>query len=1221
MNKKVVLQNYPTSDGLVQLVPNLTAKLNGQPIATQGSILTHKTLGGDAPAEFAPGIKLNGMPLTYVGAKTTGGATIMDGGMATAIIKGATVSKRKNSEPVEEEPSKTVELKSEYAMTQVRELAEQLAGSTFYMFMKIYFHGGIPISAFSGLYKAMSEKANLNPDIEVVALGLGKDAAWHKERKIIQVREKWVREAVEGAPNTTGEDKEISIQKAKSMVLEGILEEYGHYLDDLLRNTYSSVGEDTQGDEGALLKKYFLTNFDPFTDTQIHFATAIIDGVATDLVLDLSEFQKAFQNVASDFQDADKEYFASGEGDALMGHYGHLGIENILATRNILTKKELSHLYLGNYMRDMSQVIVPPFVHLNKSETAKLRQVNKDIAEPSWLDALKLSREGLTRIVELLAAGQMRKITQGEDPTEAVGGPGQKIVSPDTPDTLPNNEVKEIINASLQKLGVLGVQVSLDYWLFVKHYGGMTQEQLGVYRPEEHLDSPLGATVYDGLKQDIYYCADTEKPAIDAELGMKKHIRQHTLKQEEIGERNSTGVYAGGNLPTAAAYMEDQFKKFYDAHTLATSFDDVRLKNKALTHLGGALHVLEDFFAHTNFCELSLIKAGISVFPWVDLKDPELTEFSADDRFRVKNTIEKNRPADVDDTAVPFVSEAEIESYFLERGTFIKLENFLYQGFYFSHLPHEEANEQKARTYAASQKGTTFEVKLALSHKTLLKGGKDYAAQIPLVSGYFSRADSIHSLIHVLEEVFKPKPITFTGVLMENEGISGSDWEKVALDIADIIILHTLNDLSLTQQEEGKSGSETGVGMDYASLLEYYKEFIKYRAIAISIIAALKKKNPVVIIVSEILARLINTLYTQISNMVKEILTQCMELIASSITAVQNTELLRDIGTNPSHTQLAKDHGEHPLHNLAADFAMEAVSGIGELLLKLKRGIPMDNGHEVRASDLIAKAHSYMVHPSQSNWMEKITIQWVRSHGGKLTKLHALEKKRKQMAELGVQTKKTMAELQARYLEILEMAGELQTELQKSLQKLKNYIADLKSLASGLTQKLLKKYSNLMTALEKEYLVFAEKMNNKSKRLNGATEAAKRKLQEEMKRLTESFEQSMETYMEKASEVLKEAQKEVPSLFNSMEEDLKEFYNELVPKATSYKEINPENMLKYNILTYLEENEPEYAKRFQEVIDFEKGQLALTRKYVKTSAYSRLTQLDASDEPKHTALV
>ena len=36
--------------------------------------------------------------------------------------------------------------------------------------------------------------------------------------------------------------------------------------------------------------------------------------------------------------------------------------------------------------------------------------------------------------------------------------------------------------------------------------------------------------------------------------------------------------------------------------------------------LGAAFHVLEDYFSHTNFVELSLRKLGYDVYPWVEGK-------------------------------------------------------------------------------------------------------------------------------------------------------------------------------------------------------------------------------------------------------------------------------------------------------------------------------------------------------------------------------------------------------------------------------------------------------------------------------------------------------------------------------------------------------------------------------------------------------------------------
>ena len=61
--------------------------------------------------------------------------------------------------------------------------------------------------------------------------------------------------------------------------------------------------------------------------------------------------------------------------------------------------------------------------------------------------------------------------------------------------------------------------------------------------------------------------------------------------------------------PSSVKYMKDQIE-------LACS-KSKRGTNEGFRHLGAALHVLEDFFSHTNFVEISLRRLGINAYPWV----------------------------------------------------------------------------------------------------------------------------------------------------------------------------------------------------------------------------------------------------------------------------------------------------------------------------------------------------------------------------------------------------------------------------------------------------------------------------------------------------------------------------------------------------------------------------------------------------------------------------
>ncbi|KAH6613331.1 heterokaryon incompatibility Het-C [Chaetomium tenue] len=135
----------------------------------------------------------------------------------------------------------------------------------------------------------------------------------------------------------------------------------------------------------------------------------------------------------------------------------------------------------------------------------------------------------------------------------------------------------------------------------------VTEERLGVYRPEEHIDNPRGyaddkdAREYDPRLRGPINPRELE---IDPRTGMKNYIA------------NESGGWA-----TSAGYLRwsfarsIHFARVYTSGASGTSGKEADLC-EALRCLGQALHCMEDWGAHTNYCELALIELGHhSVFP------------------------------------------------------------------------------------------------------------------------------------------------------------------------------------------------------------------------------------------------------------------------------------------------------------------------------------------------------------------------------------------------------------------------------------------------------------------------------------------------------------------------------------------------------------------------------------------------------------------------------
>ncbi|KAI9801943.1 MAG: hypothetical protein M1825_002998 [Sarcosagium campestre] len=135
----------------------------------------------------------------------------------------------------------------------------------------------------------------------------------------------------------------------------------------------------------------------------------------------------------------------------------------------------------------------------------------------------------------------------------------------------------------------------------------VTSERLAVYSPHEHIDNPkdyadnVDARQYDPrLRPPVR----PEELAIDPNTGMKNYIA------------NEYGGWA-----TSSGYIKFSLARSIHFGRLYTSGSSTRGNDddlyEALRCLGQALHCLEDFSAHSNYCELALIEMGYrDVFPY-----------------------------------------------------------------------------------------------------------------------------------------------------------------------------------------------------------------------------------------------------------------------------------------------------------------------------------------------------------------------------------------------------------------------------------------------------------------------------------------------------------------------------------------------------------------------------------------------------------------------------
>ena len=113
----------------------------------------------------------------------------------------------------------------------------------------------------------------------------------------------------------------------------------------------------------------------------------------------------------------------------------------------------------------------------------------------------------------------------------------------------------------------------------------VTDERLGKYRPEEHIDNPKGYSggLLPGLRQDV----QPPELEIDPETGMKNYIANRQYSHF---------------TPTSYEYVYGQLEA-----TVACARER---DPEAYIYLGAAMHTLEDFLAHSNWVELCMQMIG-----------------------------------------------------------------------------------------------------------------------------------------------------------------------------------------------------------------------------------------------------------------------------------------------------------------------------------------------------------------------------------------------------------------------------------------------------------------------------------------------------------------------------------------------------------------------------------------------------------------------------------
>ncbi|KAG8878988.1 hypothetical protein FRB97_002036 [Tulasnella sp. 331] len=134
-------------------------------------------------------------------------------------------------------------------------------------------------------------------------------------------------------------------------------------------------------------------------------------------------------------------------------------------------------------------------------------------------------------------------------------------------------------------------------WGFLSegYSGEVTREKLGVYRPEEHIDNPrgYGKNLADprALDKRLRGPVQEIETQIDPRTGMKNYIR------------NERGDYM-----TSSAHIKKLTKECIRLAREYRKTNRRSYRSEAIRLLGSILHTLEDYMAHSNWLELTLIE-------------------------------------------------------------------------------------------------------------------------------------------------------------------------------------------------------------------------------------------------------------------------------------------------------------------------------------------------------------------------------------------------------------------------------------------------------------------------------------------------------------------------------------------------------------------------------------------------------------------------------------
>jgi|GEM_PF-2327844 len=359
--------------------------------------------------------------------------------------------------------STTASLVSDYALRRFEIFAGQMDEERFAEWGTVAFGSDIPVSAFKKLHGDLGNKAVPEPDIQLVPGGVdGEDSAYDNATRTVGIMESIAVEA-----------KTVDDQAGHLVAL--LLHEFGHHVDNLLRDHYSQVGGDAKGEEGAAFA-FAIAAMHHVEEDSFTFATLLDEEGETELKLDIQSMHQAAKEYLADPDqqlEAKKEtieFFGAGRGAKNKqfpnDSFGHQSIEDGLgdADANFFSNDPVTRvrdqIYFGNWLRDYSQFLDPAWMI---------------VFENKFIRAGSVARDCMTNYLDLMA----------------------------------KSEFEPTVTPSAHESGVFKV----------------TRAKCGVYRPEEHIDNPQGIANGSAIDPLFHGPVAPGELDVDANTGMKTYIR------------------------------------------------------------------------------------------------------------------------------------------------------------------------------------------------------------------------------------------------------------------------------------------------------------------------------------------------------------------------------------------------------------------------------------------------------------------------------------------------------------------------------------------------------------------------------------------------------------------------------------------------------------------------------------------------------------------------